>query len=309
MDRRELLKGVSAASVVGGLFGPQAFASSELSLEERLALLEQHTRPGAACFPSPLVHRGLASLGLSETTLSDILSGLLFATVFKECSEQEQQDARWLPVMERIVPRFTESLAALMERMEGRTDSRAVRRMLRRPNKLARVVNGALIGKPRSRVRELRQAMGALASEPSSLEDLYEGMELAAQAAGTTTLALVPSSAAAEDLEPGSEEEKEGRLNSKQKKLLIGLLLLLGSPLVLALGLFVGILGGIATGSGLGLTVLAVALCVVTVIMVISAIVLVVQVVTEERASSEEPEELSDTDLLLLGDVEDLLAA
>ena len=304
MDRRELLKGAAATSLVGSFFSPQAMASSELSLDERLEHLEHHAGLLAGRCPSPLLTRGLRAAGLSETSFSDILAGLLFARVFKECSEEEQQDARWMPVMERIVPRFTESLAALMERTQAQSDSRAVRRMLRRPNKLARIVNHGLLGKTTARDQELRQALGALAAEPNPLGDLYEGFDAAAEAAGTTRVALaVPMAQAETDLESGAETER----SPMQNKLLVGVLLLLGAPLVLIAGIYgaaIGLMGGVGI-----LAVLGFALCLAAAVMAILGIVYIVKGIIEMRRSSMEAEELSDLDLLLLGDVEDLLAA
>jgi hypothetical protein len=308
MDRRDLLKGAAAASLIGSFFGPQAMASSELTLDARLEHLERHTGLMAARSPSPLITRGLRAAGLSETSFSDILAGLLFARVFKECSGEEQKDARWMPVMERIVPRFTESLAALMERTQVQSDSRAVRRMLRRPNKLARIVNHGLLGKTTARDQELRQALGALAAEPNPLGDLYQGFDAAAEAAGTTRVALaVPTSQAVADQESGAAEGETERAPVQKHKLLVGVLLLLGAPLVLIAGIYgaaIGLMGGVAA-----IAVLGFALCLAAVVMVIFGIVYIVKGIIEMRRSAVEAEELSDRDLLLLGDVEDLLAA
>ena len=315
MDRRELLKSATAASLVGSLFGSEALASSELPLQERLLHLEEHTGLLAARAPAPLLTRGLRAAGLPLTTFSDILSGLLFAHVFKECTEQEQQDDRWLPVMERIVPRFTESLAALMERMETRADSRAVRRMLRRPNKLARIVNSGLTGEIRTRrERELRQALGALASEPNPLGDLYAGFDAAAQAAGTSRQALalphpVPLAQSAQSTQSTADQdeakERPERSEADRKRLKTGLLILLGAPLAAGLGIA---LVFAAISSVAALAVLGFALCVAAVVMLVVGIVFIIQALLGkgERAESEE---LSDAELLLVADVEYLLAA
>ena len=308
MDRRELLKTATAASLVGSLFGPEALASSELLLEERLLHLEEHTGLLAARAPAPLLTRGLRAAGLPLSTFSDILSGLLFARVFKECTEQEQQDARWLPVMERIVPRFTESLGALMERMETRADSRAVRRMLRRPNKLARIVNSGLTGKTTARERELRQAMGALAAEPDPLGDLYQGFDAAAQAAGTTRQALaVPSAQSTGGSANAVGADNERLAPQDKKKLLAGLLLLLGAPLVFGLGLVVGYLGFMGFGVVIG--AMGIGLCVLAVVMAVIGIVYIVKALLGAKQRADELEQMSDADVLLAADVEYLLAA
>jgi hypothetical protein len=259
-------------------------------LEEHLSLI-----PGKA--PSELLNRGLRASGLSEKTFAHILSGLLFAQVFKECSEEEQQDARWLPVIHRIVPRFTESLAALMGHMEGRADSRVVRRMLRRPNKLARIVNHGLLGRSKTRRdREIRQAMGALSAEPNPLGDLYEGFDVAAQSAGTSREDRVASS----ELEEGEAGDRE------MKRVIVGLLLLLGSPFVLALGIVLGVSAGTSVAMGV-----AVAICLGAAVMAIVGVVLILQVIIwlVREGREAEPDEMSDTDVLLTADVEDLLAA
>jgi hypothetical protein len=297
MDRRELLKGAAAATLVSSLFGRDAQASAELTLDARLAHLEEHLSLIPANAPSELLNRGMRASGLSEKTFSHILSGLLFAQVFKECSEEEQRDPRWRPVMDRIVPRFTESLAALMGHMEGRADSRVVRRMLRRPNKLARVVNHGLLGRRTSRrEREIRQAMGALAAESNPLAELYESFDAAALSVGSTRQALAsPSSQSAE---PGA-----GAGGKEKKKLVIGLLLLLGSPLVLVLG--------VAIGWSTSALLLGFAVCLAAVIIAVVGVVFIVQaVVLYIRTNrSEGPDEMTDTDVLLAADVEYLLAA
>jgi hypothetical protein len=296
---------------VGSLFAPQALASTEQSLEERLLQLEQHTGLLAERAPAPLLTRGLRRAGLSEATFSNILSGLLFARVFKECCEQEQQDPRWLPLMERIVPRFTESLAALMEHMEGRTETRAVRRMLRRPNKLTRIVNHGLLGKTSGRDRELRQAMAGLASEPNSVADLYAGLDAAALEVGTTRQALArPSSAdenATSEAQPGSSASED---KAERDKFAVGLRLLRVAAICAAVGLtpiflavFVGIQGA------LFISPLGIPLCFAAYVLLIIGIVFIILSLNEEgELGEEEPEQMSDVDLLLLGDVEDLLA-
>ena len=307
MDRRELLKGVSAASVVGSLFGPEALASAELPLGERLVHLEEHTELLGSRPPAPLLIRGLRAAGLSERTFSNILSGLLLARVFKECSEEEQQDARWRPVMERIVPRFTESLAALMERMEGRTETRVVRRMLRRPNKLARIVNTGLTGEVKTRrERELRQAMAGLSLEPNALGELYEGFDAAAQSVGTTRQAVAQPALRSVDEEDSPQDEQREQWELA-RKLQTGLLLLLGAPLALGLGLVMGFSG--VGGSGVIVIALGLALCLLALIMLIAGIVILIQWWIAKRKGRQELEELSDADLLLLGDIEELLAA
>jgi hypothetical protein len=310
MDRRELLKGAAAATVVSSLLGWDAQAAAELTLDARLTLLEEHLSRIPASAPSELLNRGLRAAGLSEKTFSHILSGLLFAQVFKECSEEEQRDTRWLAVMDRIVPRFTESLAALMGHMEGRIDTRAVRRILRRPNKLARIVNHGLLGRSKTpRERELRQAMGALAAEPNPLGDLYEGFDAAAQSVGSTRQAV--AAPARQSADPGAEPVDEKQ--KKKNKLVIGLALLLGSPAVMALGFVVFIS---AAGPG-PLAILGLGLCLASLVIAVVGVVFILYVITqvliekrrERPDDDDDPDEMSDTDVLLAADVEYLLAA
>jgi hypothetical protein len=311
MDRRELLKGGTAASLVGSLFGPEALASSELPLEERLVQLEEHTELLGSRPPAPLLVRGLRAAGLSERTFSNILSGLLFARVFKDCSELEQKDARWLSIIERIVPRFTESLAGLMQLTEGREDTRAVRRMLRRPNKLTRIVNHGLLGKTSGRDRELRQAMAGLTSEPNPLADLSVGMDTAAQELGTTRQALAQPHSADEDAaSEGQDGSSVSEDSGERDKVAVGLRLLGVAAICAAVGLLPLVLTFTVASSLWGLSILGIPLCIAAFVLLIKGIVFIIQGRNEERRTSEELEqEMSDLDLLLLGDVEDLLAA
>ncbi len=316
MKRRSLLQG-AAASLVTGLVGADALAAPTRSFEERLARLEDHLDRIEARRPAGLLKRGLREAGLSSTLFADILGGLLFAQVFKACTEDEQRDARWGAVIERAVPRFTSSLAALMNWMETRRDNRALRRALRRPNKTARIVERGLFRKHTpERERALRRGLAEMATlDEDSWDQTYADFDATAHAVGTDRAAL--SLVANKGKKDNTQKENDQKKEEYKQKLLVGLLLLLGSPLVFGLGVLTVALGLEVAVMALGIAIIAVgvAMCIAALVMFIAGIVMIIQgFVLMARASSAQAiegdgEALDENDLALLGDVERLLAA
>ena len=293
MKRREFLQ--STGGLLAGLVGPVSFASSERPFSERLELLREHISRLESRRPSRLLKRGLAATGLKAGLFTDLLAGLLFAREYKASSEEEQQDERWIPLMEAVVPRFTESLAALMNWMETRRDERTLRRLMRRPNRVAAIVSGSLFRKRTpQREQELRKAMAEMSSFDTDIWDqMYTDVDILAAEVGTTRTQL------ADD----SSDEK-----TRKQKLVTGLLLLFGGALVGVVGIFVTAAGIFSSAV---LTVIGVLICIAAAIMMVAGIVYIIMAIVDrpDISAASEEEALDEDDLALLTEVQLLCAA
>lgn len=315
MDRRSFLQGINATALLGGILAIPGLASeaeaAEQPLEERLERLERHIHLLRGRPPAPIVERGLHVAKLPPTLLQDLLVGLLVAQTFKSATEAEQQDPRWEPFLKESAPRYAVALAHLLEFTQSRTDSRSLRRLKRRPNKVARITQLAIAGKTTpERNEELRQALGAVAA--SNDVDPYQDMS----AAFDEALAFGEE----EGLAPYTRQRFLKRTldpdNDPRRELKVGLLLMLGGPLVFTLGFATTlVVAGFPEVIGIPLLILTLSLCVVGVLMFIFGIVLVISAAVhaiQQRprgAADLLPEPLAPEDQLLLEEIDLLLAA
>ena len=311
MKRRGFLQGSAATAMVGGLAGLsatslEALASDSEPLDVRIERLREHIQLLRGRAPASILARGMAKQGFPPKMFANILAGLLVARVLKSSSEAEQEDPRWRPVLEDTMAPFTEGMALLLNWLESTGSNRAGRRMLRRPNRLARVLQRSLAGKQTpQREAELRQVTGAMAAAARD-RDLYQeaifSFDEVAEAAETNRMELSMTSLKVED---------------DEKKLLIGLLLLLGGVTCYYIGLF-AIGGGIVTLLdsnllGIPLVVLGIPFCIAAVVMLVNGVTLVIQGIkykfSKHRDGIDSAANLTENELALLEDIEALLAA
>ena len=199
MKRRDFLQGSAATAMVGGLAGLsttslEALASDSEPLDVRIERLREHIQLLRGRAPASILARGMAKQGFPPKMFANILAGLLVARVYKSSSEAEQEDPRWRPVLEDTMAPFTEGMALLLNWLESTGSNRAGRRMLRRPNRLARVLQRSLAGQGTTRREaDLRQVTGAMAAA-SRDRDLYQeaifSFDEVAEAAETNRMEL-----------------------------------------------------------------------------------------------------------------------
>ena len=308
MKRRDFLQGSAATAMVGGLAGLsatslEALASDSEPLDVRIERLREHIQLLRGRAPASILARGMAKQGFPPKMFANILAGLLVARVLKSSSEAEQEDPRWRPVLEDTMAPFTEGMALLLNWLESTGSNRAGRRMLRRPNRLARVLQRSLAGKQTpQREAELRQVTGAMAAA-SRDRDLYQeaifSFDEVAEAAETNRMELSIASL---------------KVENDEKKLMIGLLLLLGVVPTFFIGVFVFVAGiGTWEPVAISLAVLGLSLCIVAAIMLVYGIILVIQGIiykSSKKGDASQPEpELNENELALVEDIEALLAA
>lgn len=230
MQRRDFLQAGAASLLIPALTG-QAHAAQPADLDERLLLLQDHVARLQTRQPSPVVAEGLEREGMAPGLLSNILAGLLVADSFKAATPAEQEDPRWAEVMGETLAVFTRDMATLLTWLEQRPAlTRVQRRLLRRPNKLARAVELGLVGKrSEGRRRELRRGLAAMSSfaDEDLLGDSVRDFDAVAEANETSRFALAQH--------PQTPEEAN-RLFAK--RLLIGVLLLLAVVPVFFVGVF-----------------------------------------------------------------------
>jgi len=259
MERRDFLTGGLALGLVPALTG-EALAARTRPLGERLENLDVQLHKLATRDPAPRLRRGMSQTGLRPRVFQNVLAGLLVAEVYNASTPQEQADPRWRTRLEGPTIRFTRDLAALMTWYEGRRGDREARRlerrMLRRPNRMARVIELSLAGKTTDRNRELRRAMAGVsaAADDGFVEDAIDSFDGAAAKLGTTRAQLAGAPANA-----GEGKEEQDYKRTRQDQISMGAFLFFGGAAALGLGIMIGsTLGGAA-----------IALCLIGVILMV----------------------------------------